>query len=291
MSGLTGWGYCRAPSAIGEPRDHRRGEIQDRALALSGLHVAEGQDRAGGLSGRAVVRRRREQAETCIGGNDAAISGPSPSTLRASAISRSVESGLSTACTCSKAWSEMLVPLIENPQGLVTGSWSPRSSRVQATGDCEFAFGSGLVSNQPGLVAAACTGSRSARRGAAAIAVPQPGCPAEQGEGALKRSSDAASCSAVCRSSTSGTSLATHAESRPDLAGVVGRGENEAAEQQRHRHCHRAERNPGAASAVGRDEKSEKSDAGSEKTQRVPHVSRYGCDLNDGAKPWHEHGN
>ena len=53
-------------------------------------------------------------------------------------------------------------------------------------------------------------------------------------------------------------------KSHADLAGIVGRHEKEAAEQQRHRHRHRAERKPSATPAVGRDEKREKSDPGSE---------------------------
>src|SRR5918995_1015562 len=67
--------FRRKLSPIGKPRDHRRREIQDRRLALSGLHVAEAQDRAADLSRGAVVRCGREQAEASIGGNDPAVSG------------------------------------------------------------------------------------------------------------------------------------------------------------------------------------------------------------------------
>jgi hypothetical protein len=46
--------------------------------------------------------------------------------------------------------------------------------------------------------------------------------------------------------------------------------EKQTAEQQRHRHRYRAERNPAAAPAVGRDQQNEEDNPSSEKTQRVP---------------------
>ena len=239
---------------------------------------------------RAFLRGGREQAETCIGGDDAAVCGVSPSTLRASSISRSVESGLSTACTCSKAWSETLVPPMENPQGLVTGAWrrvveSPGHRRWRIRLRIRLGLEPARAGRR-GLHGFALGRGRSRRR----LSVPQPGCPAPQGEGASSRSSDAASCSAVCRSSTSGSSLATHAR-------LVGSGsghgwyEKQTAEQQRHRQRHRAERKPGAAPAVGRDQQDEEERSRQRKDSTCPPRQSFGRGLNDGAKPWHEHGN
>ena len=51
-------------AAAGKPRDHRGGEIQDRGLALSGLHIAKREDGAALLG---VVWGGRDQAEPRIG--------------------------------------------------------------------------------------------------------------------------------------------------------------------------------------------------------------------------------
>jgi hypothetical protein len=56
---------------------------------------------------------------------------------------------------------------------------------------------------------------------------------------------------------------------------IVNREKKEAAENYCHRHRHRTERKPSAASAVGRDKKDENNSPGSYETQRGPHLDRY----------------
>ena len=61
-----------------------------------------------------------------------------------------------------------------------------------------------------------------------------------------------------------------------DMVVIVNRRKKEAAENYCHRHRHRTERKPSAASAVGRDKKGKNNSPGSYETQRGPHLGRYG---------------
>jgi hypothetical protein len=75
-----------------------------------------------------------------------------------------------------------------------------------------------------------------------------------------------------------------------EMAPVMSRRENQAAEQQSCRHRHRAERKPSAAPAIGRDQENEKDNPGSEKTQRVPPRQSLWPWPMHGAKPWRQQG-